>query len=49
MKKETIVYTAGLFDGEGCIVITRGPKRMVEVEYIIVSQLEWRSAIPTMT
>jgi hypothetical protein len=27
MKKETIVYTAGLFDGEGCIVITRGPKK----------------------
>ena len=27
MKKETVVYTAGLFDGEGCIVITRGPKK----------------------
>ena len=27
MKKETIVYTAGLFDGEGCIVIPRGPKK----------------------
>lgn len=27
IKKESIIYTAGLFDGEGCIVITRGPKK----------------------
>tara|TARA_R100000027_G_C2187044_1_gene75717 strand:+ start:34 stop:393 length:360 start_codon:yes stop_codon:yes gene_type:complete len=27
MDKNTIAYTAGLFDGEGCIVITRGPKK----------------------
>ena len=27
IKQETIIYTAGLFDGEGCIVITRGPKK----------------------
>ena len=27
MEKETIVYTAGLFDGEGCVCMTRGPKK----------------------
>ena len=27
MKRKDIIYTAGLFDGEGCIVITRGPKK----------------------
>ena len=27
MNRDTIIYTAGLFDGEGCVCITRGPKK----------------------
>ena len=37
MDKNTIAYTAGLFDGEGCIVITRGPKKNL----ITSIQKEW--------